>query len=110
LRFEITTPNGGCVKTADLTVLPGGWSCRQNRRIVMTTVMTTEQRAYLRAEHERLRMEHLRLRGEFEALRKTGFSSDELRVQMERLRAHFNLLEKHLVGLEWMSHAPWQSI
>jgi hypothetical protein len=68
----------------------------------------SEQRAYLRAEHERLRAEHLRLRSEFEALCKTGLSQVELRAHVHRMRAHLDLLGNHLVGLEWMRHPPWE--
>ena len=70
----------------------------------------TEQRAYLRAEHERLMMEHLRMRRDFEALRMRDFSKYEVRAQIQRLRAHFNLLENHLLGLDWMRRPPWDRI
>ena len=65
----------------------------------------TEQRAYLRAEHERLRAEHVRLRSQFEALRTNGFSQYELEAHIRRMREHLNLLENHLVGLDWR-HPP----
>ena len=90
--------------TAVVTVLPAAVAAGR----ITGIVTSTEQRAYLRAEHKRLRAEHLRLRREFEALRKTGFSRNDLRAQVQRLRAHFYSLENHLVGLDWMRHPPWQ--
>jgi hypothetical protein len=77
-------------------------------RRIAGAVTPFEQRAYLRAEHKRLRAEHLRLISEFDALRATGLSRQELRAQVLRMRAHLNLLENHLIGLEGMRRPPWE--
>lgn len=87
-----------------MTVLHAGVAAGR----IAVIVTRTEQREYLRAEHERLRAEHLRLRGEFQALRNTGFTQHDVKAQVQRLRAHFDSLENHLVGLEWMRHPPWE--
>jgi len=50
------------------------------------------------------------MRRDFEALRMRNFSKYEVRAQIQRLRAHFNLLENHLLGLDWMRRPPWDRI
>jgi hypothetical protein len=83
------------VKTADLSVLPSAVSVGR----ITGIVPDSEQRADLRAEHERLTMEQMRLRSEFEALRMTTCSQRELREHIRRMRAHLKLLENHMVRL-----------
>lgn len=94
------------MKTADLAVLPT--SCFRGR--IAGVVTRTEQRAYIRAEHERLTAEHLRLRSAFETLRMNGFPQQELGAHIRRMRAYIELLENHLIGLDWMRRPPWERI
>jgi hypothetical protein len=64
--------------------------------------MTTEQLAYLRAEHVRLRKQFCTLRSEFEALRRGHVSPQEWAATFQRLLEYRHLLVSHRIALEWM--------